>query len=200
MPEFPPPGWYEDPDGNGMRWWDGSDWTEHREQHARAGDGPAQPQRPAQPAQAAPSRDRLGLGLVGIGGLLALIGIFLPQLSSTGFARIADNTMIQSGDGWIVLVALAFAGFASYRIYQAGGTQTVALIAGIVIVGVAIYDGTGDRTTLHSVAPSNQFTRSVGIPDTENASPGVGIYVTGIGGALMALGGLKRVDPPAQRS
>ncbi|WGX94525.1 DUF2510 domain-containing protein [Nocardioides sp. L-11A] len=27
----PPPGWYDDPDGDaGKRWWDGSAWTEHR--------------------------------------------------------------------------------------------------------------------------------------------------------------------------
>lgn len=25
----PPPGWYANPNGNGQRWWDGSQWTEH---------------------------------------------------------------------------------------------------------------------------------------------------------------------------
>jgi Protein of unknown function (DUF2510) len=27
--EAPPPGWYEDPGGQGTRWWDGVQWTEH---------------------------------------------------------------------------------------------------------------------------------------------------------------------------
>jgi hypothetical protein len=25
-----PPGWYPDPGNDGLRWWDGSRWTEHR--------------------------------------------------------------------------------------------------------------------------------------------------------------------------
>jgi hypothetical protein len=35
-------GWYDDPRGDGLRWWDGSGWTEH----VRAGDAEAAP-RPA---------------------------------------------------------------------------------------------------------------------------------------------------------
>ncbi len=26
---YPPPGWYENPQGNGLRYWDGGRWTEH---------------------------------------------------------------------------------------------------------------------------------------------------------------------------
>jgi hypothetical protein len=29
QPAAPPPGWYQDPDGQGQRWWDGTQWTEH---------------------------------------------------------------------------------------------------------------------------------------------------------------------------
>ena len=29
-PSGPPPGWYQDPDGELTRWWDGTAWTEHR--------------------------------------------------------------------------------------------------------------------------------------------------------------------------
>ena len=27
----PPAGWYDDPEGPGRRWWDGTTWTEHRQ-------------------------------------------------------------------------------------------------------------------------------------------------------------------------
>ena len=30
QPSPPPAGWYEDPGGSGLRWWDGVQWTEHR--------------------------------------------------------------------------------------------------------------------------------------------------------------------------
>ena len=26
----PPPGWYRDPGNDGLRWWDGARWTDHR--------------------------------------------------------------------------------------------------------------------------------------------------------------------------
>lgn len=29
MPTTPPAGWYSDPDGSGLCWWDGAVWTEH---------------------------------------------------------------------------------------------------------------------------------------------------------------------------
>ena len=75
MPELPPLGWYQDPEGMGWRWWDGSQWTEHWEADAAA--------TTKHPAQA--SRDRLGLALVGVGGLLALIGIFLIVIAAIRF-------------------------------------------------------------------------------------------------------------------
>lgn len=49
----PVPGWYQDPQGQGLRWWDGTGWTTHVQQSAP----PAQPAAaaaPQAPAQAAP--------------------------------------------------------------------------------------------------------------------------------------------------
>ena len=73
--EAPPPaGWYQDPQGQGWRWWDGSQWTEHRESEARATRAP--------PSPAGSSRDWLGLALI---GLLALIGIVLIVIAALKF-------------------------------------------------------------------------------------------------------------------
>ncbi len=51
----PVPGWYQDPQGQGLRWWDGTGWTTHVQQSAP----PAQPAAAAapqvQPVQAAPA-------------------------------------------------------------------------------------------------------------------------------------------------
>jgi hypothetical protein len=33
-PTMTPPGWYPDPAGNGLRWWDGNNWAEHTTQPA----------------------------------------------------------------------------------------------------------------------------------------------------------------------
>ncbi len=30
-PASPQPGWYQDPTGPGLRWWDGNRWTEHQQ-------------------------------------------------------------------------------------------------------------------------------------------------------------------------
>jgi hypothetical protein len=32
----PPPGWYPEPGNDGLRWWDGTRWTEHRAGPPRA--------------------------------------------------------------------------------------------------------------------------------------------------------------------
>lgn len=29
--QLPPAGWYDDPEGMGLRWWDGQQWTTHRQ-------------------------------------------------------------------------------------------------------------------------------------------------------------------------
>ena len=78
MAKLPPPGWYEVPQGTGLRWWDGSQWTEHLEGQAAATTAP--------PSQAAASGDdRLGLALAGIACSLALVGSFLIAIAALRF-------------------------------------------------------------------------------------------------------------------
>jgi hypothetical protein len=82
-PQLPPPGWYPDPSGAGLRWWDGAVWTE------QVGGPPPAPESEPPPgaAPAAPSaqvvgggrgrRFRVGLAALAValvvGGLVALI-------------------------------------------------------------------------------------------------------------------------------
>ena len=76
--EFPPSGWYQDPQGKGWRWWDGSQWTEHWEGQATATTAP--------PSQAAASGDdRLVLALSAIACSLALVGSFLIAIAALRF-------------------------------------------------------------------------------------------------------------------
>ena len=39
----PPEGWYQDPQGTGLRWWDGRTWTEHTHEAAPAEGAAAEP-------------------------------------------------------------------------------------------------------------------------------------------------------------
>jgi hypothetical protein len=41
----PPPNWYPDPEGDGLRWWDGTQWPEHRAP-GQAGQQPAHQSQP----------------------------------------------------------------------------------------------------------------------------------------------------------
>lgn len=179
-----PEGWHADPTRPGyLRYWTGSEWVNNWKPAPR----PARPSALPANGAAAPD-DRLGLGLAGLGALLAVIGVFLPHLNSTTFARIADNTLIQSGDGWIVLGLALGAVFALYSAYQGRGNGTIVpIVCGLGLIGLAIYEGTGSRTELQSTGP---FARSLGLSATSSGSPGVGLYVVGIGGALLVIGGL----------
>lgn len=40
VPAAPPPGWYQDPSGNGTRWWDGTQWGPHAQPQPATLPGP----------------------------------------------------------------------------------------------------------------------------------------------------------------
>ena len=50
----PVPGWYQDPQGQGLRWWDGTGWTTHVQQSAPPAATPAA-EAPAAAPQAQPT-------------------------------------------------------------------------------------------------------------------------------------------------
>ena len=89
-----PAGWYDDPSGQGLRWWDGNQWTEHvhtvESAAAATGDaGAAQGEREAPPPQLVKLRESIqargakGVGLV-LGGLVLVIVVVALLLSGGG--------------------------------------------------------------------------------------------------------------------
>jgi hypothetical protein len=137
----------------------------------------------------------LSLALTLLGAGLVLISVFLPRVDSNTFARVAKNTLIQSGDGWwFVGLAVAIAA-STWFAYQHRNAGAGPLVLALIVVGLAIYYGTNkDSLTL---CPVDQGASALGIGCTR-ASPGVGIYAAGVGGALAALGGFQMWRAPRQ--
>jgi hypothetical protein len=84
-----PAGWYDDPSGQGLRWWDGEQWTEHvhTAESAAAATGEAgEGEREAPPPQLVRLRDSIqakgakGVGMV-LGGLVLVIVVVALLLS-----------------------------------------------------------------------------------------------------------------------
>ena len=123
------------------------------------------------------------IGLAIAAAALAVISVFLPRVESAAFLRIQENTLIQSGDGWIIIgCAIGIAG-AAYRVYRDRANTWAVLILGLVILGVAIYAGSGDRLELKSAGSV------FGEERTDIGSPGIGIYAAGAAGVLAIFAG-----------
>lgn len=84
-----PAGWYDDPSGQGLRWWDGEQWTEHvhtPESTAAATSESGEGEREAPPPQLVRMRESIqakgakGVGMV-LGGLVLVIVVVALLLS-----------------------------------------------------------------------------------------------------------------------
>lgn len=99
-----PAGWYPDPgEPTRKRYWDGEQWTTRYEAEGQTSD-----EQEANP---------VALALAGLGAALAVIGVFLPRADSKTFITVANNTLIQSTDGWIIIalaVGILGAAYAAY--------------------------------------------------------------------------------------
>lgn len=133
--------------------------------------------------------DLVGLVLALVGAGAVLIGVFLPRLESSSFGGVAENSLIQQGDGLIFICgAIAIAGSA-YRAWRGGTRPWAVLVLGGLVLAGAIYYGTSkDMLMLYPLD-------SAGNPDTsaagEKARAGIGIYVVGVGGLLALAGGWR---------
>ncbi|HZS31552.1 MAG TPA: hypothetical protein VFA37_09865 [Gaiellaceae bacterium] len=128
----------------------------------------------------------LSLGLSLLGAIVMFVAVFLPRADSTTFARIADNTMIQNGDGWVFVGLAAAVGVASWYAYQRRAGGAGVLILGAIAVAFAVFWGTNRSSlTLCPVGPVAAYVHL----GCQKASPGVGIYAAGVGGLLAFAGG-----------
>jgi hypothetical protein len=84
-----PAGWYDDPSGQGLRWWDGEQWTEHvhtAESAAAAAGESGEGEREAPPPQLVKLRESIqakgakGVGMA-LGGLVLVIVVVALLLS-----------------------------------------------------------------------------------------------------------------------
>jgi hypothetical protein len=203
------PGWYPNAYGwTRLQYWDGERWTQNyrptgEEEQARSGKSPAvqelpdieghalfwQPNKvitvvPSEPVPLNP----IGIGLALIGAALMVIGVFLPRVESQQFFRVIDNTLIQSGDGWIFIGLAVFIAVAVYAAIRGRRRTYAVLILAVLGIGVATYDGTGERLEFSSLNPV--AAAALDVRSTEKASPGTGLYAAGAGSGLAALGGL----------
>jgi hypothetical protein len=118
----------------------------------------------------------LGLGLVAI-------SMFLPvwdEGSVSSFSGISENTLLQSGDGWIALLVAGVNAISLIRIFQSPRRIYWPLVSGIVVIGYAIYLGTNE--TQRTLCPIGASAIS---SNCQVAQPGIGVYVLGLGGAAL---------------
>jgi hypothetical protein len=145
----------------------------------------------------------VGMGLAVAGASAAILSIFLPLVQTPSvLTGIASNSLIQnSGAGTgisvrIVLLAVAVLAV-TYRYYRRGHASWGAILLGLVLLGGAFADANNsDITTLYTLDNSGDALLA---QDTLTARLAIALYVTGVGGALAAVGGflmLRHSDSP----
>jgi hypothetical protein len=83
----------------------------------------------------------VGLALAGVGAALMVVSVFLPHVDSKTFARVGQNTLIQSGEGWVFVGLAIGIAATTYRAYHRSSRTIVPCILGASGVASAIYAG-----------------------------------------------------------
>jgi hypothetical protein len=174
--EKPPPGWYDDPGGNGSRWWDGSQWTEHR--HGIRSDS-EQPQSSAAKieTQLAPLANQpREFWLAGV----VLVALIIGSLGTWARAVFASVSGMEGDGKYFALGAVI--GIASLWRYAKAGGRGVLLYLGLLGAFVA-YDSIRIIGNINDASHTTLFGEDVTV-----ASVGWGLYVTVVTGfALVVL-------------
>jgi hypothetical protein len=153
----PRAGWYEDPGGDGYRWWDGSTWTARV---ATAGDdlnAPRPPPRRAAPraapraARAEPAGNQAWVAgaialLVAGGAVLLVVGAVQPWVKATAPGTASVTRMgTDARAGWLIMLAGVIVALEAGRWLQqhkpsrAGAVVALAMALGTAAVAVLTF-------------------------------------------------------------
>jgi len=142
---------------------------------------------------------QLGIALAFSGAAVMLVSVFLPMADSSRFLHVVDNSLIQHGQGWLVVVLAIAAAASAYRTLSNESEPIWLMLVGGAALGFAIYIGSSDEVlTLSSVSQPGELgllDELESISGTERASPGIGIYALGLGGTLTLVGGYLLRSP-----
>jgi hypothetical protein len=135
------------------------------------GSNPDSVRPPARTRQVASEDLRTGALVTIAGGILAIVGAILPWASimSISMSGLQGDGMISAGAGAVALVV----GLVCLRKPMSLAMATLAIVAGLVALGIAVLDGPN-------------IAKHVG--QSGLATMGPGIFVTGLGGVLCILG------------
>jgi hypothetical protein len=129
------------------------------------------------------------LGIVLAGAGLMLLAVFLPRVEARTFTAVADNTLVQSGQGWWFIGLAIGIALAAWRVHARGLRSPWPMLFGLAAIAAAIYYGTAKSSL--TLCPVNQdAANALGI-GCSKADPGVGIYAAGVGGLLALIGGFR---------
>jgi Protein of unknown function (DUF2510) len=176
----PPPGWYQNPDGEGHRWWDGERWTEHVRD---AGGEPPSPSAQAR-SSGAESIERI-VGTLGaqrrpfwfavLGLVVMILGSFGPWIRAL-FVSVSGT----EGDGLFFIIGAAIA-FGSLWVYAKTGRRTALVWPILLGAGVAA-DSARIIYEIEQESRAELFGEEIEVAQVQ-----WGLYATLIAGAVVTL-------------
>jgi hypothetical protein len=134
-----------------------------------------------------------GAIMAGLGGLLIIVGSFLPWLTATAplVGTINVNGMQGGGDGIITLVlGVLTVLIAAVGVAAMPDVVRLSIITGVITVAVAIYDYNSVQERIAEMKTAAKPTGDLGFDIPIIANVGAGIYVLFVGAAFAILGGL----------
>jgi hypothetical protein len=132
-----------------------------------------------------PSARQLAYGVAFLSLGAIVVGCFLPVAdeASVNFDRIDGNSLRPSGIGWLTLSLCGLMAISLIRSLYRGERTWGPLIVGFLVLAQTVYVGAAELTTCPVGA-------NLADP-CQTASPGLGLFMIGAGGAALALAGIE---------